>query len=375
MNYSDLVCISEELGNSLSKTQVTTGDIVISQRGSLGQCAIVDNQFEKLNISANIIAIKNIRLTTSTFIRNYICSNIGQKLLERSVSGQVQQKITTQDISGLIIPLLSPDNQQKVIDCMNNAFVKRQKKLKEAEELLSNMNSYILSALNITLDGFNEKLCVAVKLCEIKTDLTFSAQRYHPERMAAINCLKSNPYITTKKLGTIVDFKRNIVQSHESTEKYLGLAGVESHTGELSGVEETAYGQAFEYESGDILYGRLRPYLNKVLLAEKSGICSTEFHVMRILDKTEILPEYLAAIMRSGLILSQTKYMMTGNTHPRISNDDVKNLYIPLPKIEIQNEIVAELTKRRNTARALRQSAEREWQEAKTQFEKELLSN
>lgn len=53
MDYSDIIYISEELGNSLSRTQVSAGDIVISQRGSLGQCAIVDDTFPKLNISAN----------------------------------------------------------------------------------------------------------------------------------------------------------------------------------------------------------------------------------------------------------------------------------------------------------------------------------
>ena len=107
------------------------------------------------------------------------------------------------------------------------------------------------------------------------------------------------------------------------------------------------------YEKNDILYGRLRPYLNKVLLAEKEGICSTEFHVMRVIDTETVLPEYVAAILRSDLILSQTKHMMTGNTHPRISNDDVKNLYIPVPDIGVQAEIVKELGKRRIEARML----------------------
>ena len=88
------------------------------------------------------------------------------------------------------------------------------------------------------------------------------------------------------------------------------------------------------------MYGRLRPYLNKVLLAECNGICSTEFHIIRILDTTEILPEYLAVILRSEVILAQTKHMMTGNTHPRISNDDVKNLLIPIPQIKTQIDFV-----------------------------------
>ena len=142
-----------------------------------------------------------------------------------------------------------------------------------------------------------------------------------------------------------------------------------------SGVKEDAAGQAFTYCSEDVLYGRLRPYLNKVLYAEQDGICSTEFHVMRVKDKTTVLPEYLAAILRSDMILSQTKHMMTGNTHPRISNDDVKNLYVPIPDISLQQTIVDELAKRRHQARALKKQAETEWQAAKLQFEKELLGD
>ncbi len=133
--------------------------------------------------------------------------------------------------------------------------------------------------------------------------------------------------------------------------------------------------EGFAYDKNDVLYGRLRPYLNKVLFAEQSGICSTEFHVMRVKNENEVLPEYIAAILRSNLILSQTKHMMTGNTHPRISNDDVKNLFIPVPDITVQKEIVEELHGRRQKARRLRIEAEQAWQAAKLQFEKELLGD
>lgn len=170
--------------------------------------------------------------------------------------------------------------------------------------------------------------------------MVFGADYYHPERIKAINTIQNNPHIIAKKLCEVVEFKRELVNSCDSDLKYLGLAGVESHTGELSGIDEEASGQAFYYKSGDILYGRLRPYLNKVLLAECNGICSTEFHIIRILDTTEILPEYLAVILRSEVILAQTKHMMTGNTHPRISNDDVKNLLIPIPQIKTQIDFV-----------------------------------
>ncbi len=370
MNYDDIIYISEELGNSLKRTQVSSGDIVISQRGSLGQCAVVDDTFEKMNISANIIAIKNIQESSAMFIRDYLLSTLGQTLLERNVSGQVQQKITTQDIADILIPIGCDETY--LSKAITTAYGLYRDKIKQSDDLLSGMSKYLFDALKMRNIDYEEKLCCAIKLANIVEDRTFSAEYYHPERMAALHLLKSNTDISAHKLSNIVTFHRDIVSS-ENNASYLGLAGVESQTGELSGIQEEVAGQAFAYEKDDILYGRLRPYLNKVLLAESDGICSTEFHVMKVIDTTTVLPEYVAAILRSDLILLQTRHMMTGNTHPRISNDDVQNLYIPMPDISVQMQIVVDLRKRRIEARKLKCEAEQEWQAAKEQFERELL--
>lgn len=371
MDYTDTVFILEKLGNKYARTQVSPGDIVISQRGSLGQCAIVDNTYDKLNISANIIAIKNITGYSSEFVRDYLLSNIGQSLLERNVSGQVQPKITTQDISDIVIPLEC--NEKALVPLIQRGhFIKEQKTIK-ANELLSNQSNTLLHHLNIKIGEFTSSLCSAVSLTSVLHDKTLNADYYHPERLNAINSMKNNPLFCLSRLIDVVDFCRSIVNSSDVTERYLGLSGVESQTGELTGIEEDASGQAYSYQSNDVLYGRLRPYLNKVLFAEQSGICSTEFHVMRVKNKKELLPEFLAEIMRSDLILSQTKHMMTGNTHPRISNDDVKNLFVPIPDISLQQQIINDIRNRKMEARRLKQEAEQKWKTAKEQFEKELL--
>lgn len=371
MEYDDIVYISEELGNSLSRTQVRRGDIVISQRGTLGQCAVVDDTFEKLNISANIIAIKNIKGLSSTFIRDYILSNIGQALLERNISGQVQKKVTTQDIADLLIPLNCDEAELSAI--MADAHTRYIQKIQQADELLEEGKKYLLSALSIVKPTYKSSLCGAVRLKDIAQGVTLGVGYYHPERIAVINALRSNSSFELERLSDVVRFCRNTVDSSSCLEEYLGLAGIESQSGELSGIKEDVSGHAFSYRAGDVLYGRLRPYLNKVWLAEHSGICSTEFHVMRVLNPDKLLSEYLAAVMLSDLVVAQTKHMMTGNTHPRISNDDIKNLYIPIPDIEKQRSIAAELSVRRAEARKLRAAAEREWQTAKSEFEKELL--
>ena len=146
---------------------------------------------------------------------------------------------------------------------------------------------------------------------------------------------------------------------------------VASETNRLS--DDLRRGNCFTYQTDDVLFARLRPYLNKVYCAEMDSCCSTEFHVLRVKDRTALLPEYLATILRSRLVLAQTVHMMAGNTHPRLTNDDVANLTVPIPSVEIQQTITTEIRRRRDAARRLRGEADAGWAAAKARFEVELL--
>jgi restriction endonuclease S subunit len=107
--------------------------------------------------------------------------------------------------------------------------------------------------------------------------------------------------------------------------------------------------------------------------AETDGSCSTEFHVLRISDTERVLSDYLAAILRSKVVLAQTVHMMTGNTHPRLANADVENLRVPIPRMDIQAAIRAEVIRRREESRQIKVEAEANWQASKQWFEDQLL--
>lgn len=357
-----------------SKHMLRPNDILFARTGgTVGKTYFYDGKIGKAVFAGYCIRFRfNEDKVLPKFVYWYTKTDIYQKWVNGIQRPTGQPNINKEEYKSFEIVLPPIDIQQKLVDFMDSSNASRQNKIDQSETLLSSMNEFIFDRLNLSHIGFGEHLCCAIRLSNIVEDQTFSAEYYHPERMAALRLLKLNTEISVHRLSDIVTFHRSLVSAENSTD-YLGLAGVESQTGELSGVQEEAAGQAFFYKKDDILYGRLRPYLNKVIVAEKDGICSTEFHVMRAMDTATILPEYVAAILRSNLILSQTKHMMTGNTHPRISNDDVKNLYIPIPDVSIQMQIVDDLHKHRMEARKLKLEAEQEWQAAKERFEKELL--
>ena len=145
-----------------------------------------------------------------------------------------------------------------------------------------------------------------------------------------------------------MEFRKEIV--NDSSElPYVGLENIQSNTGFYapSTEEKGTFNSALKFEVGDVLFPKLRPYLNKVHLAQFEGVCSTEFHVLKGKELNNL---YLFAFLSSKLVLNQTTCLMTGNTLPRLQPKDVERLPILLPPPEIQNYI-AEIMQSAYTAK------------------------
>ena len=255
---------------------------------------------------------------------------------------------------------------------MDAARAERKAKLVEADALLAGIDDFLLNALGIAPPAQDTRRVFAVSLDQMSGQGRLNSDYYHPERIQALRGLnRAADGMALAPLADVVDFQRDKLKTPDVN--YLSLAHIRSHTGELTNTTATASGNCFTFQTDDVLFARLRPYLNKVYCAEMDGCCSTEFHVLRIKNHATLLPEYLAAALRSRLVLAQTVHMMTGNTHPRLTNDDVVNLTIPIPSLQLQERIAAEIRSRREESRRLRTEAEAGWEAAKRWFEAELL--
>jgi hypothetical protein len=299
--------------------------------------------------------------TKTTFARSYVIAKATVTTMATIDQGAIEA-----------LPIILPGLhvQRKLVGEMQAAREARKQKLSKADELLASLDAYLLETLGITAPSHDDRQTFAVRLKDAQRDHRLNADYFHPERIRAIKMLHTT---TSTRLADVVDFKRDQCLA-DASENYIGLAHVQSHTGELVPADEETSGQCFAFQLDDVLFARLRPYLNKVHRAERAGVCSTEFHVMRIRDRSRVSPDYVAAMLRSSLIVAQTRHMMTGNTHPRLANQDVVDLIIPIPSNEIQQKIAAEVRRRREQARRLRAGAEAEWAAAKRRFEEQLLN-
>ena len=128
---------------------------------------------------------------------------------------------------------------------------------------------------------------------------------------------------------------------------YVSLQNITQTSGKLIGnvvAEDPAEIKSLKnrFQLGDILYGKLRPNLNKVWFADQEGICSTEIFVVRPSDD-RVLPVLYAHMFRSARFNEAVRSLLTGAQLPRIGWKFFTNLEIPLPPLEVQKEIVAEI--------------------------------
>ena len=182
--------------------------------------------------------------------------------------------------------------------------------------------------------GVNADKVFLVKHSELEGRI--DPHQYHHERINAIKAIKAKN--KTISLNQLVFSAKQITTEINSQDIYIGLENILSNTGEyLATADKQSISSAGVFKKGQILFPKLRPYLNKVYLAEFDGICSTEFHIF---DAKNINAEFLAIYLRSDLVVNQTKHLMTGNTLPRLQTEDIQKLPVPLVSNEIQSKVV-----------------------------------
>ena len=360
----------------LATYRLVPGDVLINRTNSkelVGKCAV----FQEAGDWAFASYLVRVRADEARLIPQFAADFLGTdtgRLQINRFSRQIigMTNINAEEIRNLRIPLPPISEQQKLVSTVNAARGERQAKLAEAEALLSGLDDFVLELLGVDSSLEDARTVFAVRQGHSRSEGRLNPDYYHPERLAALGWLIAIARnLTVTPLASVVSFVRD--QLTTPSNNYLGLASVQSHTGEIVDLEETASGNCFAYQPDDVLFARLRPYLNKVYRAEMEGCCSTEFHVLRVNQPQELTPEYLAVVLRSRLVLAQTVHMASGNTHPRLTNDHVASLQIPIPSMEVQETIVTEVLRRRDEARRLREEAAADWQATKSWFEEQLL--
>lgn len=125
----------------------------------------------------------------------------------------------------------------------------------------------------------------------------------------------------------------------------LELEDVEKDTGRLlariSASERASQSTKSEFLVGDVLYGKLRPYLNKVLVADQPGYSTTE--IVAIRPYIPLCPDYCALALRCPDFVNYVTRAGQGTKMPRLRTEDALVARFSLPPLAEQHRIVAKV--------------------------------
>lgn len=129
---------------------------------------------------------------------------------------------------------------------------------------------------------------------------------------------------------------------------YVGLEHIEGSTGRVIEYKNVAKAKIksskFHFDTSSILYGKLRPYLNKVALPTVTGICSTD--ILPLKPAPELISrEFLFYFLRNSSFVKTATEKSTGANLPRLSPEVLMSIPIPLPPLNVQYKIAQTLTK------------------------------
>lgn len=137
----------------------------------------------------------------------------------------------------------------------------------------------------------------------------------------------------------------NYQPKESSNLPYVGLEHIESEKSILTnhGFENEIKSSKTMFKKGQILYGKLRPYLDKAVIAPFDGICSTDILVFD--SNTESMNEFLIHLIHSQEFIDYAKATTNGVQHPRTSWNSLKQFGFSLPPLPEQRKIAHILSK------------------------------
>lgn len=147
-----------------------------------------------------------------------------------------------------------------------------------------------------------------------------------------------------KYLAELLNIKQEFANK---SDKYIGLENIESKSGRLLGYSTNGTdGSVNKFQKENILFGKLRPYLSKVIIAPFDGVCSTEILVYA--PNEDILTKFLFYYMLSNRFIEIVNSTTYGVKMPRASPDIINNMHISIPPLKEQKQIVNYLDKKCN---------------------------
>jgi type I restriction enzyme S subunit len=361
IDESNLKFLTQEDGELLKRYTISSKDVYISIAGTIGLSGFVPDYLDNANLTENAakIIINDETQMDKYFLTYFLQCHKGQEQITIRTSKTSQPKLALIRIKQIPIPLPPLPEQQKIAEVLSTVQQAKEKTdtvISATKELKKSLMKHLFTYGPVPVNEFNE-LGEFNKFNELRVDELQNAQNSKNSSNSS-NSSNSKNSINLKeteiglvpeewdiaKLGDVAEQRKETTNPRDGDWKYVGLEHIDPGESHLKryGFSNEVRSSKSKFYSGDILYGKLRPYLDKGVLVDLEGICSTDIIVIKTKENlNETLLAYLVHINEFREYATKT---MTGVNHPRTSWRTLSQFYIPLPPLSIQQKIASILS-------------------------------
>lgn len=346
-------CYAEWLNDYAGSGCAKPGDLLVEVKGNTRRVAVVDEKVPKnCIVSGSFWRLSLTESTNPRFVLAFLLSDTGQLLKRRWVSNSVISWIDPHSFRSFLIP--TPDRQIQDYIAAKVELAERCRDAAaanwaDATRLLAASLGTSLdpqsfepaSAASVSGDGY-EVVSLRPAVARVgaeRLDRYIGAQFFHPRRARALLVLEKSG-LRSKRLEQLATRFAERISSEEMAQQrlpYVGLAEIDPSNGFIaSNSEEEPSGGSARFAAGDILFSKLRPYLNKVSICPEhypKAAGSTELVTYRAREGVD--PYFLFFVLKSPLVLNQVIDITSGSTHPRVAPELLDEVLVPdVPQAE-----------------------------------------
>jgi len=308
-----------ECGNDdIPKYLLEAGDILFARTGSVGKTFLVSSVPEPSIFASYLIRIRVDRAKLDPqFAFLFMQSAAYWSQIASQTHGAVQPNVNATQLRSLLLPLPPLPEQRAIAHVLRTV-----QRAKEATE-------GVIAALKELKKSLMQHLF---------TYGSVPVTKRKPLQETEIGPLPAHWQVV--RLGEVATLStRGVDPANAGAKRYIGLEHIEPGNIRLKhwGKADDVRSLKTAFQQGDVLYGKLRPYLDKAVLAEWDGICSTDILVIR--TQSSLLPEFLAYLVHTSQFIDYAISTTTGVNHPRTSWKALQKFSIPLPPLAEQREI------------------------------------
>ena len=296
----------------VKKYLLNENDIVFARTGATAGKSFLINSLNVNSVFASYLIriIPNLDKIYPRFLYQYFQTPGYWSYITSNVEGAAQPNFNGKKLANIPIPLPPLPEQKRIVSKLDALFERIDQSIALLEENIKHTEALMASALDEVFGEIDqEKFLPLLEICSPS--------------------------------------KETLIPIDNEEYNYVGLENIQSNTGRIINFSRTEgkniKSTKVRFKRGAVLYGKLRPYLNKVYVADFDGIATTE--IMPFQTRKDLLnASFLAYFLRSPRFVALVNQYTSGARMPRATTTFFKKVAkVPVIPLNSQEKIVKKL--------------------------------